>query len=545
MPDTRARTTKRARSTQDAELTKKTRVVQLPLYKDHDWMCEQLGIPPRDKLASLIIRREVQDLCEQHGFKMTRKYSSWGAKEMRKLVKTVTAQLNADPKRKKVISTTAVDALVHRLCLDNVRNMRVAQERKSKGDSHNEGEDRNSKDEEDDHTSSDEDTPAAPTEPPYAKPQALETDMNNQDDDKELPHFAGGKWSVNESHTEIDEQLSNQVTDTQDGDLNGPARLAEMHHREIRLPKPPAQQQAVETDMDHEDGQDDKEFGHFGSAIDTEINEQLSNQVSDRPNGDLHGQTGLAEAHHHEIRLPPGRSVRAKCDDETRSMDNGRESRSCELNPGPKPLSAAATVPEDTVHILLPQASQCDTRTSVLVHYGNESPSNPPVVIPIAKPWHMLYLLATRRVPCNFNHVRLGAIVPESTEMVYLDTEQAWARLTARREVVRLILVLIPRSEDISLPQVSQCDTRTSILVHIGNESPSNPPVVIPRAQPFINLYLWVSERVPCNDDEFRLGGIVPETSEIVYLDTEQAWVRLTARSEVVRLILLLMPHTE
>jgi hypothetical protein len=53
---------------------------------------------------------------------------------MRKLVATVTAQLNADPKRKKVIPTTAVDALVHRLYLDNVRNIRVVQERKSKGD---------------------------------------------------------------------------------------------------------------------------------------------------------------------------------------------------------------------------------------------------------------------------------------------------------------------------------------------------------------------------------------------------------------------------
>ncbi|KAA8900052.1 hypothetical protein FN846DRAFT_892244 [Sphaerosporella brunnea] len=408
MPDTRTRITKRARSTEDAEGIKKMRVavVRLPLYKDHYLLCELLGIPPRDKLASLNIRREVQDLCKQHGFELTQNYSTWGAKAMRNLVNQVTAQLNADPKRKKVIPTTAVDALVHKLCLDNVRNMRVAQDKRSKGDS-DEEEDRNSKHEEDRHTSSDEDTPAAPTEQPYAQQQAVETDMDDADgqDDKEFRHFGGGIWSVNKSHTEIDEQLSNQVTDM--------------------------------------------------------------------PNVDLNGQTRLAEAHDHEMRLPP--SVRAKCDDETRSVDNGREIRPCELNPAPKPLSPAATVPEDAVHISLPQTSQCDTRTSILVHFGNESPSNPPVVIPRARPWHMLFLSMTRRVPCKFNHVRLGAIVPETTEMVYLDTEQAWVRLTARREVVRLILLLVPHTEGISLPQASQCDTRTSILVHFGNESPLNP----------------------------------------------------------------------
>jgi hypothetical protein len=59
----RARTTKRARSTQDAALTKKARVVQLPRYKGHDWLCEQLEIPPGDKLASLNIYCEVQDLA--------------------------------------------------------------------------------------------------------------------------------------------------------------------------------------------------------------------------------------------------------------------------------------------------------------------------------------------------------------------------------------------------------------------------------------------------------------------------------------------------
>ncbi|KAA8892570.1 hypothetical protein FN846DRAFT_915219 [Sphaerosporella brunnea] len=418
--DTRARTTKRTRSTQDAALTKKAHVVQLPRYKGHDWMFEQLEIPPGDKLASLIMYCEVQDLCKQHGFKLTQKYSTWGTKEMRKLVATVTAQLNADLKRKKVIPTTAVDSLVHRLYLDNVGNMRVVQERKSKGDLHDEEEDQNSKDKENDHTSSDGDTPAAPTEPPYAEQQALKTDMENEDEDKELLHFCGGKWSVNESHTEIDEQLSNQVTDMPNGDLNGPTHLAEAHHRGIRLPEPPAQQQAVETDMDHKDGQDDKEFSHFGGGkwsvnwIDTGIDEQLSNQVSDRPNGDFHGQTRLAKAHHHEIRLPPWQSVRAKGDNETRSIDNGRERRSCELNPAskppspvkilppsmnnghesrqgklnpvPKPLSPAATVPEDTMHISLPQASPCDTRTSILVHFGNESPSNPSAAILRAKP---------------------------------------------------------------------------------------------------------------------------------------------------------------
>ncbi|KAA8894080.1 hypothetical protein FN846DRAFT_895404 [Sphaerosporella brunnea] len=541
MPDTRARITKRARSTEDAERSQKMRVavVRLPLYKDHNWMCEQLGIPPRDKLASLNIRREVKDLCRQHGFELTRKYSSWPAKEMRKLVKKVTTQLNADPRRKKVIPTTAVDALVHKLCLDNVRNMRVAQEKKCKGHS-DEEEDRNSKDEEDDDdTSSDEDTPAAPTEPPYAQHQAVETDMDYEDghDDKQFRHLGGGKWSVNESHSEIDEQLGNRVTDM--------------------------------------------------------------------PNGDLNGQTPLADAHHHKIRLPPCRPVRAKCDDETHSMNSGLESRSFELNPARKapppvatasqetvhrplspvatvsqetvhlalspvatvsqetvhlPLSPVATVSQETVHLALspvatvspesvhlplPHASECDTRTSILVHFGNESPSNAPVVISRGEPFHMVYLTVAGRVPCNFDQVRLIAIVPKTTEMVYLDTEQPWARLTARREVVRLILVLVPHTEDISLAQASQCDTRTSILVHFGNESPSNTPVVIPRAKPFHLVYLSVTHRVPCNFHRVRLIAIVPETTEMVYLGTEQAWVRLTARMEVVRLILMLIPHTD
>ncbi|KAA8902540.1 hypothetical protein FN846DRAFT_986794 [Sphaerosporella brunnea] len=804
MPDTRARTTKRARSTEDAQPSKKMRAaaVRLPLYKDHNWMCEHLGIPPRDKLASLIIRREVQDLCKQHGFELTRKYSTWGAKAMRRLVNTVTAQLNADPRRKKVIPTAAVDALVHRLCLDNVRNMRVAQEKKSKGDSYDDEEDPNSKDEEGVHTSSDEDTPAAPTEPPYAQQKAVETDMDNEDgqDEKEFRHFGAGKWSVNESHTEIDEQLSNLATDMTNGDLNGETRLAEAHDHEMRLPpsvrakcddetrrvdngresrscernpgpKPLSPAATVPEDAVHislpqtsqcapkplspvkmpllpvgakfnddirsmnngcesrpgapspgpkplspaatvpEDAVDislpqtsqctpkplspvktpllpvgaqfnddirsmnngcesrpgapnpgpeplspaatvPEDAVHIsppqtsqrapkqlspvkmpllpvGAKFNDDIR-SMNNGCESRPgapspgpeplsppatvpedalhislpqtsqcapkplspvkmpllpvgakfNDDIRSMNNGCESRPGapnpgleplspaatvpedavDISLPqtsqcapkplspvkmPLLPVGAKFNDDIRSMNNGCESRPGAPNPGPEPLSPPATVPEDAVHISLATTSQCDTRTSILVHFGNESPSNPPVVIPRARPWHMLYLSMTRRVPCNFLHVRLGAIVPETTEMVYLDSERAWKRLTGRREVVRLILVLVPRIEDISLPQASQYDTLNSILVHFGNESPSNPPVVIPRAQPFINLYLSMSERVPSNDEPFRLGAIVPATTEMVYLDTEEAWERLTSRLEVVRLMLLLMPHTE
>ncbi|KAA8914047.1 hypothetical protein FN846DRAFT_902335 [Sphaerosporella brunnea] len=518
-PATTAR--KRARNTQQAESSqKRVKTPRLPLYKDHDRMCEQLGIPPRDKLATLVIRRELQDLCKEHGFELTRNYSSWGADAMRKLVKRVTAQLNADPTRKKVIPAAAVDALVHRLCLDNVRNIKTATEKKSKGDPEQE-EDRNSKDEEDYDKSSDGDTPAPPTEPRYAP------------------------------------------------------------------------QQEVETDMDNEDGQDDKEFRHLNKSH-TEIDDQLSNQVTDMPNDDLNGQTRLAEAHHHEIRLPPCRPVRAQCNDETRSMHNSRESRPCERNPAPEPLSAVkmhlppvrakyndetrntnsgldrrslelspaptplspvATVFEETVHLPLPHASECD----ILVHFGTESPSPLPVLIPRDKPFHKLYHSVTKRLPCDIDHIRLVAIVPEPTEIVYLDTVEDWLWLTARSEVVRLHLMIaligassmqgeIPGCEEtahLPLPHASECDTRTSIVVYFSTESPSPHPVIIPRDKPFHKLYHSVTKRLPCDIDHIRLVAIVPEPTEIVYLDTDQDWMRLTARREVFRFMLLLMPHTE
>ncbi|KAA8894081.1 hypothetical protein FN846DRAFT_895405 [Sphaerosporella brunnea] len=197
--------------------------------------------------------------------------------------------------------------------------------------------------------------------------------------------------------------------------------------------------------------------------------------------------------------------------------------------------------PSNRVHFGNESPSIPPIPPSIRVHFGNESPSIPPVVMPRAKQFHKLYLSVGQKVPCDANHVRLAAITPETTEMVYLDTEQDWVRLTARREVVRLILVLVPHTEDIS-----QCDTRTSILVHFGNESPSNTPVVIPRATPFHKLYLSVGQRVSgCDADHVRLAAIAPETTEMVYLDTEQDWVRLAARREVVRLILMLIPDTD
>ncbi|KAA8914402.1 hypothetical protein FN846DRAFT_886018 [Sphaerosporella brunnea] len=193
MPDTATRARKRTRNTEEVEASQKpVKSARLPLYKNHNRI-------------------------------------TWGADVMRKLVKTVTAQLNTDPKRKKVISTVAVEALVHRLCLDNVRNIKAAKQ-KTMGDSN----------------------------------------------DKEFRHFGDGECSVNATDAEIDKQLSNQVTDT--------------------------------------------------------------------PTDDSDCQTPLAEAHHHEMRLPPCQPVQAKYNDETRSMNSGLEFRSGEVNPVPKPLSPVETL---------------------------------------------------------------------------------------------------------------------------------------------------------------------------------------------------------
>ncbi|KAA8912106.1 hypothetical protein FN846DRAFT_887404 [Sphaerosporella brunnea] len=419
MPDTATTASKRARNTQEAESRqKRVKAQRLQLYKDHNRMYEQLGIPPRDKEAILILRRELQDLCKQHEFKLTRNYCTWGADVMRKLVKTVTAQLNADPKWKKVISTVAVDALVHSVFLDNVRNMKAAKEKQSNADSvsnvRNRGpgvgwslqqddeEDRNSKDKEDD---GDEDTPAAPTEPPYAQQQAVETDMDNEaaQDDKEFRHLGGGKWSVNDSHAEIDEQPSNQLADMPNGHSNGQTRLAKAHHHEIRLP--PCRPVRDKCDDDTRSGRESRPC-----------------ELNPAPEP-----------------LPP---VRAKYNDDTGSMNNGRESQPCELNPASKPLPPAATVPQDTVPTSLPQASQYDTRISILVDFSTQSSSPLQFVIPRDKPFHLLYRLVTYTLPCDFDRARLLAIVPETTEMVYLDTDQDWMRLTARTEVVRLKLVI-------------------------------------------------------------------------------------------------------
>ncbi|KAA8898656.1 hypothetical protein FN846DRAFT_892736 [Sphaerosporella brunnea] len=119
MADLRTNSKKRARSSDHTPPARQQKRPARPLYKDHEALCALLAISPRDKVAGLLLRREAQDICREEGYELNRNYTSWEEDEMERLVKTVTAKMNASAIRKTVFPAAAIDALLHRICLDN------------------------------------------------------------------------------------------------------------------------------------------------------------------------------------------------------------------------------------------------------------------------------------------------------------------------------------------------------------------------------------------------------------------------------------------
>ncbi|KAA8911916.1 hypothetical protein FN846DRAFT_903983 [Sphaerosporella brunnea] len=95
------------------------------LYNDRDRLCELLGIPRGDVRRCLMgrMRQRINKICRQLGNPLNRNYFEWDELEMARLVQDVTAALNKDRANgTHVIPAEAVDAVINRLCLDNMRS---------------------------------------------------------------------------------------------------------------------------------------------------------------------------------------------------------------------------------------------------------------------------------------------------------------------------------------------------------------------------------------------------------------------------------------
>ncbi|KAA8896331.1 hypothetical protein FN846DRAFT_893358 [Sphaerosporella brunnea] len=104
------------------------------LYLERDRMCELLGIARGSRNGMARLRQRISQLCRQLGSPLDRSYTEWDEPEMGRLVHDVTAALNKDRVKAggtHVLPEEAVDAVIHRMCLDNVRRVRAERKRKS------------------------------------------------------------------------------------------------------------------------------------------------------------------------------------------------------------------------------------------------------------------------------------------------------------------------------------------------------------------------------------------------------------------------------
>jgi hypothetical protein len=94
----------------------------IPLYKDTPELYKILNVPPKDLSRMRTYREYIAALCLGKGYELTIPYEQHGRPEMLRLSKYVTDRCNKKFGLTSTFTVEAVDALIHRICLDKKRN---------------------------------------------------------------------------------------------------------------------------------------------------------------------------------------------------------------------------------------------------------------------------------------------------------------------------------------------------------------------------------------------------------------------------------------
>ncbi|KAA8902018.1 hypothetical protein FN846DRAFT_891640 [Sphaerosporella brunnea] len=96
------------------------------IYKDYPALCALIGIGVNDKVTMLQIRTRILEQCQALGVPLDQNYRSYPPETMTPLVDNVTTWWNTNYGRtERYLSLGVVDSIIHRLCLDKVRNARA------------------------------------------------------------------------------------------------------------------------------------------------------------------------------------------------------------------------------------------------------------------------------------------------------------------------------------------------------------------------------------------------------------------------------------
>ncbi|KAA8911216.1 hypothetical protein FN846DRAFT_1002248 [Sphaerosporella brunnea] len=102
------------------------------IYKDYPALCKQIGIGVNDKATMLQIRTRILEQCQALGVPLDQNYRSYPSDAMARLAEDVTTWWNTNyGSTERYLSLGVVDSIIHRLCLDKVRNSRARNKRKS------------------------------------------------------------------------------------------------------------------------------------------------------------------------------------------------------------------------------------------------------------------------------------------------------------------------------------------------------------------------------------------------------------------------------
>ncbi|KAF8249232.1 hypothetical protein K440DRAFT_641268 [Wilcoxina mikolae CBS 423.85] len=99
---------------------------RVPLYKDKPRLCKLLGIDENDTYAMRDIRDWVKTECMLRGKDLDVPYGSRSKKDIFDLVTAVTNKRNQELGDGKVVGEEVIDALIHRISLDNALENRAS-----------------------------------------------------------------------------------------------------------------------------------------------------------------------------------------------------------------------------------------------------------------------------------------------------------------------------------------------------------------------------------------------------------------------------------
>jgi hypothetical protein len=101
-----------------------------PLYKNRHELCQGLGIADDDEIGMNDLRDWVETDCIRRGHPLTQQFSMWSDGEMKGLSKSVAARWNRENTSPHTMEWESIKALIHRICLDNVRNSNTRERRR-------------------------------------------------------------------------------------------------------------------------------------------------------------------------------------------------------------------------------------------------------------------------------------------------------------------------------------------------------------------------------------------------------------------------------